>query len=79
MLSVVSPEHYSCVKLQVRIVLALKGKCLYLKESTLTPQILLVFQAHKIELNNPLKKKDPSKKVQKKTSVATKNEANLKK
>ncbi|XP_027034195.1 G2/mitotic-specific cyclin-B3 isoform X3 [Tachysurus fulvidraco] len=38
-----------------------------------------VRRAHKIEFSNPMKKKEPTKKVQKKTSVATKNEANLKK
>ncbi|TSN12259.1 G2/mitotic-specific cyclin-B3 [Bagarius yarrelli] len=38
-----------------------------------------VRRAHKVEFSNPLKKKEPSKKVQKKTPVATKNEANLKK
>ncbi|KAI4896824.1 hypothetical protein NFI96_029284 [Prochilodus magdalenae] len=38
-----------------------------------------VRRAHKIELSNPIKKKGPVKKAQKKTSVAVKNEANLKK
>ncbi|XP_034159240.1 G2/mitotic-specific cyclin-B3 isoform X1 [Pangasianodon hypophthalmus] len=38
-----------------------------------------VRRAHKVEFSNPIKKKDPTKKVQKKTSVATKNEANRKK
>ncbi|KAL7851434.1 hypothetical protein AOLI_G00217900 [Acnodon oligacanthus] len=35
--------------------------------------------AHKIEISNPIKKQDPVKKVQKTTSVAAKNEANLNK
>ncbi|XP_017536951.1 G2/mitotic-specific cyclin-B3 isoform X1 [Pygocentrus nattereri] len=35
--------------------------------------------AHKIEISNPIKKKGPVKKVQKTTSVAAKNEANLNK
>uniref|UniRef100_A0A8C1FHK4 Cyclin B3 n=1 Tax=Cyprinus carpio carpio TaxID=630221 RepID=A0A8C1FHK4_CYPCA len=34
--------------------------------------------AHKIELSNPIKKKDPVKKLQKKVSVLSKNEVNLK-
>ncbi|XP_026882253.2 G2/mitotic-specific cyclin-B3 isoform X1 [Electrophorus electricus] len=38
-----------------------------------------ITNAHKLELSNPIKKKDLIKKVQKKTSVAAKNEANLKK
>lgn len=37
------------------------------------------FKAHKIEISNPLKKKGPIKKVQKKASVLAKNDANLKK
>lgn len=38
-----------------------------------------MFQAHKIELSNPIKKKDPVKKAPKKISVAAKNTTNLKK
>lgn len=38
-----------------------------------------ITNAHKIEISNPLKKKDPIKKVQKKASVLAKNDANLKK
>ncbi|XP_077084080.1 G2/mitotic-specific cyclin-B3 isoform X2 [Siphateles boraxobius] len=34
--------------------------------------------AHKIELSNPIKKKDPVKKLQKKISVLSKNDVNLK-
>ncbi|XP_062849400.1 G2/mitotic-specific cyclin-B3 [Trichomycterus rosablanca] len=38
-----------------------------------------ITNAHKIELSNPIKKKDPVKKALKKTSVAAKNTTNLKK
>ncbi|KAK3567765.1 hypothetical protein QTP86_025965 [Hemibagrus guttatus] len=38
-----------------------------------------VRRAHKIEFSNPIKKKEATKKVQKKTCVTSKNEANLKK
>ncbi|KAA0723118.1 G2/mitotic-specific cyclin-B3 [Triplophysa tibetana] len=38
-----------------------------------------ITNAHKIEISNPIKKKDPIKKVQKKTSVLARNDANLRK
>lgn len=38
-----------------------------------------ITNAHKIELSNPIKKKGPIKKLQKKASVLVKNDANLKK
>lgn len=37
-----------------------------------------ITNAHKLELSNPIKSKDPTKKVQKKQSVTSKNAANLK-
>ncbi|XP_067257527.1 G2/mitotic-specific cyclin-B3 isoform X2 [Chanodichthys erythropterus] len=37
-----------------------------------------ITNAHKIELSNPIKKKDPVKKLQKKISVLSKNDVNLK-
>uniref|UniRef100_A0A8C1ZW74 Cyclin B3 n=1 Tax=Cyprinus carpio TaxID=7962 RepID=A0A8C1ZW74_CYPCA len=37
-----------------------------------------ITNAHKIELSNPIKKKDPVKKLQKKVSVLSKNDVNLK-